>query len=386
MAERIIIGLTFGYNEKWIGGSYYIMNLIHALKTLPDDQKPHLKVILDKEESAKHISAIKYPYMDLIPSERILPKILGSHTLNYFSQMIFGEHVVKIKAFKEKVDVLFKGEIGDYFRRVQKQVFWIPDFQEEYYPDFFSKVELRNRKNHNALIAKKAEHIIFSSDNALGDFEKFFPHSKTKKYVLNFAVQHPPLETIEVSKLLEKYDLKQDYFICSNQFWQHKNHLTVLKAWQQISMDCGENCQLVFTGKEFDHRNPNYTDALKNFVYENGLTKSVKFLGFVTRKDQLHLMNNAMAVIQPSLFEGWSTSVEDAKALNQIIIASDIAVHREQMNDLALFFNAESVSDLVQAMLKVKNKEINRPNFNYSGNIKKFGLEFMQIIKKLIPS
>ncbi len=49
-------------------------------------------------------------------------------------------------------------------------------------------------------------------------------------------------------------------------------------------------------------------------------------------------MQNSLAIIQPSSFEGWSTVVEDAKALNQNIIVSDIAVHREQLPGHSYFF------------------------------------------------
>jgi hypothetical protein len=45
-------------------------------------------------------------------------------------------------------------------------------------------------------------------------------------------------------------------------------------------------------------------------------------------------------VIQPSLCEGWSTVIEDAKALGRHVLASDIAVHREQLDRNVDFFAA----------------------------------------------
>jgi hypothetical protein len=35
-------------------------------------------------------------------------------------------------------------------------------------------------------------------------------------------------------------------------------------------------------------------------------------------------MKNATAIMQPSLFEGWSTVIEDAKSLQVPVIASDL--------------------------------------------------------------
>jgi glycosyltransferase involved in cell wall biosynthesis len=55
--------------------------------------------------------------------------------------------------------------------------------------------------------------------------------------------------------------------------------------------------------------------------------------------------------INPSLFEGWSTTVEEAKALGKFIILSDIKVHREQNPKDAVYFNAKDSVDLVEKMI-----------------------------------
>ncbi len=55
------------------------------------------------------------------------------------------------------------------------------------------------------------------------------------------------------------------------------------------------------------------------------------FLGIIPRSEQIQLYRFAAAVVQPSQFEGWSTVIEDAKALGRPIIASSIDVHKEQL-------------------------------------------------------
>ncbi len=39
MAKRKRVGLVYSYNENWVAGSYYILNIIHALNTLEDKLK-----------------------------------------------------------------------------------------------------------------------------------------------------------------------------------------------------------------------------------------------------------------------------------------------------------------------------------------------------------
>ena len=42
MAKTKRVGLLFSYDEAWVAGAYYIMNLVEALKTLPVSEQPKL--------------------------------------------------------------------------------------------------------------------------------------------------------------------------------------------------------------------------------------------------------------------------------------------------------------------------------------------------------
>lgn len=63
-------------------------------------------------------------------------------------------------------------------------------------------------------------------------------------------------------------------------------------------------------------------------------------------------MRCCQAMLNPSLFEGWSTTVEEARALATPMLLSDLNVHREQMGAAAHYFrrdSAEDLADLLQA-------------------------------------
>ena len=51
------------------------------------------------------------------------------------------------------------------------------------------------------------------------------------------------------------------------------------------------------------------------------------------------LIYHSLALINPSLSEGWSNTVEQAKALSKKTIISNIRVHREQKNINSILFN-----------------------------------------------
>jgi len=45
-------------------------------------------------------------------------------------------------------------------------------------------------------------------------------------------------------------------------------------------------------------------------------------------------LQNAKAIIQPSYFEGWSTVIEDAKALNKYLIVSILKLIKNKLRKM----------------------------------------------------
>ena len=82
-------------------------------------------------------------------------------------------------------------------------------------------------------------------------------------------------------------------------------------------------------------------------------------LGLVSRDEVMSLMAGAIAVINPSFFEGWSTTVEEAKVFGKRMILSDIPVHREQCGARAHYFepnDANTLGVLLEQMYEAKGE------------------------------
>jgi hypothetical protein len=86
------------------------------------------------------------------------------------------------------------------------------------------------------------------------------------------------------------------------------------------------------------------------------------------------------AIIQPSKFEGWSTVIEDAKALNKFVLASNIPVHSEQIKKNVDFFDTENEQQLAD---KIISLFINKPviqHHAYADDIRRFGELFLKVV------
>jgi len=380
MAKEKRIGIIYNFDENWIGGAYYIQNLIKSLNYLPEKEQIKLHVLTKDKPLFKELQNITgYSKLKFIQYKKQYNKI--ERVLNKITMLIFKK---KLIVKKIKLDWVFPMyTVPKDLCHIKKQIFWIPDFQEKYLPDFFSAKEVKGRQLSYEKIVALNYSIVFSSNSSLSDFNAFFPDSKNERNVLQFAVVHPDLNVKKIDAVKEKHGIKGDYFISPNQFWQHKNQTAIVEA-VKILKDRGVIVTVVFTGKEYDYRNPEYTTSLKKKVTDYQLEDEIIFLGFIDRVEQLLLMKNSNAVIQPSLFEGWSTVVEDGKALNQTIIASNIAVHKEQLGGKGYFFSPNDFNELALKMLVVVNNPVDKLiyDLDYTKNIKDFALNLKLIINK----
>lgn len=377
--KRKKIGIVFSNDENWIGGTYYLLNLVSSFLKLDDKNRPEVTIFSWDKKDFDIVQKTGYPYLNFL--NFYIPYSLPERILNKFFPTFCKKHIKKY-FLSNQVDVVFPYGFQEPFMKIPNKIFWIPDFQELFFPNYFSEKEIDSRKANHQRIKDDKGILILSSKSVQTDFLNFYPNPDCKPKVVNFAVTHPPYQHLDIELLKNKFKIKGDYFFSPNQFWKHKNHLVVLKAIKLLKKK-NSNILVVFTGKEYDYRNPAYTDELKDFVKNNGLSDNVLFLGFIDRDEQLQLMNHSLAVIQPSLFEGWSTVVEDAKAMNQFIIASDLSVHKEQLNNNCLFFNPTNEVELAEMLASVNKTEVQRVKNDYTQNINSFAEGFMKAINEI---
>ena len=391
MVKRAKIGLIYSYNANWIAGSYYILNLIHALNLLEDNLKPSLIILSGSRKEFEMVQKTGYPYLtyhQLYRKEkavlrktidRILNKIILTLTgkVNYFAEK-------EEKYLTANIDLLFPASNQTYFSTVKNKLFWIPDFQEHFFSHFFSEEELIQRKKYQNDLVDQKSSIIFSSQNALDHFHKIYPDSLTQQFVLPFSVTHPSCEQFKIDEILAKYAIEPSYFFCANQFWAHKNHKIILSALKLLKEQGKLNFMMVFSGKETDYRNPFFFEEIKEFVHVNKLQDNCRFLGFIDREEQIVLMKHAISVVQPSLFEGWSTVVEDTKAINQFIILSNLEVHIEQIHENVRFFDPGNAIELANIMSEYSKQRPVVKKVNYNNNRARFGKKFIEIANQII--
>ena len=356
------VAFWFDAPIEYTGGLNYIKNLLHALSLVNDGSvQPYLFFANDVTDELEQQFA---PYATVVRT-----KLLQRHTVPWFI------HKVLYKAFHSMalVNALLRSHAITVVSHAWfvykgappfKIISWIPDFQYLHLPELFPNLDSAEETRINQKIVAQSDVVVLSSNDAFEDFRRIaLPGHEERGTVLRFVSQ-PGMAASASSLCTEsierKYGFSGRYFLLPNQFWAHKNHLVVLQAVEKLKRS-GTDVLILCTGNTKDYRlngNP-YIDSLRSFIESNDLHEQVKFLGLIDYSDVLILMRNSVAVINPSRFEGWSSSVEEAKSMGRPVILSRIGVHVEQNPLNGHYFEPDDAAGLSRILALVWSAPVN---------------------------
>lgn len=339
---------------RWTAGSHYLQNLFAAIRSLDANEQVEIVLLAPATDMPEGFK----PYVDrvLVTADLQIWPGFWERQWNRIERRLGIEPEPRsvLSAFlrDQGVDVLFSNtEYGPRFD--VPLLSWIPDFQHRHLPEMFSLTELESRDQLFLRIIKHSSRVILSSQNALQDLRAFAPDSVQKAKVLPFVAQIPSrVYDSDPEWVCDKYHLPKRFFYLPNQFWKHKNHGVVIQALSSIKERRPE-VVVVCTGNTNESRHPLYFAQLMAQIAERGLRNHLIILGLVPHDDTFALMRQSLAVLQPSLFEGWSTTVEEAKSLGKSLLLSNLDVHREQDPANAIYFDPRNPAALAESIERI---------------------------------
>ena len=376
----INVGIPVAAGNGWLGGLNYFKSLAYALNR-SGTQDVRLTLLTND------VAALDDCVGNCVAVKETASVFSTNKLVRAFNMLLRRNIPLSFYAFKHNLDIV------THFRSNSiagvPVLFWMPDFQHKYLPDFFSASDCAARDKAVRSSSTLGE-ILFSSVAAENDFRAFYPDlAAVRSHVLHFAPLISAAKALGAAvDLTQKYGLAQRFFYLPNQFWKHKNHQVVAEALLTLPDDYVVVC----TGGMEDYRDSSHVEQLKSFISNNELTERFIMLGIVPRTDVYALIEQCIAVINPSLFEGWSTTVEEAKYSGKRLILSDLPVHREQNPDQGLFFSPARADELANCMKTVVNEfdsEVEagrkaRAELAYPIAVKKFANDYVRIVKSCV--
>jgi len=390
----IKVGFWFDAPFAYTGGLNYIANLLHALTAVNRGEvRPYVFFATDAPDDVI-CRFERYATVVLTP---ILQRKTVAWLVHKLGYKLFGS-MAMINALlkKQGIDVLSHAWTPYLGRRPLKVISWIPDFQYLHLPAMFPDLDADKESWINLQIATHADAVVVSSEHALGDLLGLLsgaalPPVEVLRFVSQpFTASNQTLPSLD--QLKTKYGILGKYFVLPNQFWAHKNHDVVLRALA-LAKHAGLSMTVLMTGNTKDYRltGSPYIDGLRSSIKDLGIEDEALILGLIDYNDLLVLMRHCVGFINPSRFEGWSSSVEEAKSVGKPILMSRIPVHVEQAPPHGAYFDCDDADKLCELMrdLWAQHESVDHTEREQAAlddlhrRTEAFGRQYMNLIKRV---
>jgi len=323
------------YGPKHTGIGRYTKNLLKALMALPSFKKYKFTLIIYKnlEEEIKKDLGDNFNYVATnihhysIKEQLFLPFIIYSLNADLVHFTHFNKPIL-------------------YFK---KSVITIHDLIKHFFKgkDTTTKNQFLYQLKHLAYLILiqtivKRNQIIVPSNIWRDYLIKNFNLKESQVTTTHEAVDPTFLSN---TKDEIQIDNPQNYLVYTGNLYPHKNINIVLKALKKLP-----DVKLkIICARSF------FSQKLSQQVARLGLKKQVEMLGYLDDKQFKNVYQQALALVHPSLMEGFSLTGLEAMALNCPVISSNASCLPEIYGKSVLYFDPNNAEDLIEKINKLKN-------------------------------
>jgi len=300
--------LTGGHTNRGVGG--YTKNLLESLKKY---HKEHTYTLFDKSSGIpKDCDLVHYPNFD--PFFLTLP-MFSAHktviTVHDLIPLVFPSHFPK-------------GVRGTIKWEIQKK----------------------------ALL--RVDRIITDSLCSKNDISRIIGFDKKRIDVIPLA---PALQKLETGKkwvdVMKKYDIQEPYYLYVGDVNWNKNVPGLLQAFSLFKeRNKTQSFKLVLVGKAFLDSSLKETQEINHICKQLDIESYIVRAGFVTDEDLVNVYEHAVALVQPSYYEGFGFPVLEAMTFHTPVITSNLSSLAEIAGP-SMQIDPNNYQSITEAMNKV---------------------------------
>jgi glycosyltransferase involved in cell wall biosynthesis len=185
-------------------------------------------------------------------------------------------------------------------------------------------------------VLSQAEHILCNSVATAKDICDYFqiPEKKITPILLAHNNQHFRFLDLPTS----------NYFLYIGRHDKYKNLQRLIDAF--AALPSSFDGELWIAGPTAQR----FTPRLQEQATHLGVSNQVKFLNYVTYEQLPIIINQAIALVFPSLWEGFGLPVLEAMACGTPVITSNISALPEVAGDAAILVNPYDTDEITEAM------------------------------------
>lgn len=324
------------YNESGVGR--YLRNLLKNLQNL-DKNNQYLIFLLPKDygqfTERGNFQKIPAPFSWYGFAEQFkMPKLLNKYNLDlvhfpHFNVPIFysGKFVVTVHDLIHQHHAMKRASALNPFTFKIKQIG---------YRRIFKNAVL---KSQEILVPSKSVKYLLTDEW----------HVKKEKIIVTPEGVDETILTLQskvkTKLVLAKFNIEQPYIFYVGNAHPHKNVEGLIRAFLSVRKKY-QYLTLVLAG--YDHY---FWEKIKK---ENQFP-AIKFVGNINDEELVALYKNALCFVMPSLEEGFGLPLLEAQACGCPVISSNAGSLKEVGGDAAIYFNPNSLDDLIDKISQVIN-------------------------------
>lgn len=308
---------AYFWNRPNTGSGQYTRQLVYHLNRLVED----LKITLVFPASPGDVGPADVPPDVHVERVAMRPGHLG--------KVLFEQRGFPAACRRVGADLAHVPYWGPPLRSPVPLVVTIHDLTTLLVPEYNRGARVRL---YNALVsaaARGADHVLtdsFSSKLDIMDHLGIDERDITAIY-LGVGSQYAPHPAAGDNSLIDmaviqKYDLPESYVLYLGGYEIHKNVPTLLQAYTYVARGLGESYPLVLAGKKPDAVSDVYPDY-DGIIERAGLSKYVRWIGYVDEEDKPLLYRNAEVFVFPSRREGFGLPLLEAMACGTPVVAGN---------------------------------------------------------------
>lgn len=333
MSDKLIINLSFLMAHP-TGTSTYALNLL-----------PHLKVLCPTLLVSKLVESYN---CYLIPDNQTSEQGVRGH----LRRLIWTQRQLPRIYHQLKSNLLFSPIPEAPLFSNCRYIVTVHDLIPLRFPKSFSPLTPYFRHYIPQVLAQ-AQHILCNSSATAQDISNFFDLSASKITPILLAHDSGHFRFLNLPKL--------NYFLYVGRHDPYKNLHRIIAAFAALPNCC--DYELWLAGPP----DPRYTPTLKADIDRLGINDQVKFLGYVAKSQLPTIINQAIALVFPSLWEGFGFPVLEAMACGTPVITSNISSLPEVAGEAALLVNPYNIGEITAAMQTIADSSKFRTHFSSLG-------------------
>ncbi len=317
--------------QKKVGVSVYTLKLLEEFKKNAN-KKVSFIIFLKKRPLSFMPSPTKYFRYKVIRFPFLWLNFLSIYLLyfQFFS--------------KNKIDVFFSPAHYSPYILNSKLIVTIHDLSYIYFPKEFLKKDLYKLNKWTKDSIKRATKVIAVSKNTKRDIIKQLKIPSSKIDVI-----YNGFEKIGRAKKPDIPILPQNYFLYVGTLQPRKNIVFLVNAFSAFVKKFPD-IKLVIVGK----KGWLYNKILK-LAQKTKTSKNIIFTDYIEDSKLIYLYKNSIALILPSLYEGFGIPILEAMSYKCPTILSYASSLPEIGGDASLYFNPQNPEELVEKMILIKS-------------------------------